>query len=82
LLRRQWNIWDSGAAPTEVEGDGVIGLQPEMSPGESHSYQSGCHLRSGIGYMRGAYRMRDLVTGNFFEVAIPLFQLIAPQRMN
>lgn len=82
LLRRHWNIWDSGAEPSEVEGDGVIGLQPEILPGESHNYQSGCHLRSGIGYMRGSYRMRDLVTGDLFEVTIPLFQLIAPQRMN
>ena len=82
LLHRHWNIWDSGSSPTEVEGDGVIGLKPEIVPGETHRYQSGCHLRSGIGYMKGSYQMEDLVTGNQFEVTIPLFQLIAPQRLN
>lgn len=82
LLRRHWNIWDSGASPSKVDGDGVIGLQPEIEPGGTHEYQSGCHLRSGIGYMKGHYQMLDQTTGGTFEVTIPQFQLIAPQRMN
>ena len=82
LLRRKWFIWDSSALPSKVEGDGVIGLQPEIQLGENHAYQSGCHLRSGIGYMRGSYQMMDLNTGELFEVEIPMFQLIAPQRLN
>ena len=82
LLRRKWHIWDSNAAPTSVEGEGVVGLQPEIQSGEGHSYQSGCHLKSSLGFMRGSYQMLDLLTNKTFEVEIPLFHLIAPQVLN
>lgn len=82
LLRRKWYLWDSNAAPINIEGDGVVGLQPEIPRGGSHAYQSGCHLKSGVGFMRGSYQMLDLLTNSTFEVEIPLFHLLAPQILN
>ena len=46
LLRRHWYIFDSNAEHREVEGEGVIGIQPQINPGEKYQYVSGCNLRS------------------------------------
>jgi ApaG protein len=82
LLRRHWHIIDSVNEKTEVEGDGVVGLQPVLEPGESHQYVSGCALRSDIGKMFGTYTMERQFDGKLIEVKIPEFRLIAPFRMN
>ena len=82
LLKRHWYIVDSLNDKTEVEGDGVVGLQPELEPGESHQYVSGCAIRSDIGKMYGTYLMERQFDGKIFEVTIPEFKLIAPFRMN
>ena len=55
LLKRKWLIYDVGFGFTEVSGDGVIGLTPEIHPGESFSYFSNVILRSGVGNMSGIY---------------------------
>jgi ApaG protein len=82
LLRRHWFIHDSNGVVREVEGEGVVGQQPVLEPGESHEYVSGCNLKSGIGKMRGTYLMERLVDGRQFQVVIPEFVLIVPYKLN
>ena len=82
LLRRHWYIWDSNGIIREVEGEGVIGQQPILAPGESHEYASWCDLSTGIGKMHGAYLMRRDSDGKEFQVDIPKFEMIAPVRIN
>jgi ApaG protein len=82
LLRRHWFIHDSNGVVREVEGEGVVGQQPVLEPGESHEYVSGCNLKTGIGKMRGTYLMERLVDGRQFQVAIPEFVLIVPYKLN
>jgi ApaG protein len=82
LLRRHWYIHDSAGVVTEVEGEGVIGQQPVIAPGQKHQYASACHLTSDIGKMRGSYLMEKLLSGTTFRVAIPEFVLIEPSRLN
>lgn len=76
LLYRFWHIHDSVGEDQEVEGEGVIGEQPALAPGESHSYQSFCVLRAPSGYMQGHYTfVRE--DGRRFKVRIPRFELDA-----
>jgi ApaG protein len=82
LLRRRWYISDAGYQTREVEGEGVVGQQPVLEPGQSHQYVSGCNLKSGIGKMFGTYLMERLVDGTRFQVAIPEFVMVAPFRLN
>lgn len=82
LMRRQWFIFDSNATVREVEGEGVIGVQPVLEPGEVHEYISGCNLKTSIGKMLGSYVMERLVDGKQFHVEIPEFNLIVPYRLN
>lgn len=82
LLKRQWNIHDAGFVQRVVEGDGVVGQQPVLEPGQYHRYVSGCNLKSGLGKMVGSYLMERIVDGEKFTVKIPEFNLVAPQRLN
>ncbi|MBS1977629.1 MAG: Co2+/Mg2+ efflux protein ApaG [Bacteroidetes bacterium] len=82
LLRRKWNIYDAGFMSREVEGEGVVGQQPVLEPGQTHQYVSGCNLKSGIGKMVGTYLMERVVDGSTFEVNIPEFSMVAPMRLN
>lgn len=82
LLRRHWHIFDSTGSKREIEGEGVVGLQPVILPGQSHEYVSGCNLKSEMGYMEGTYQMIRKIEGTKFEVDIPRFNLIAPFRLN
>ena len=82
LKRRQWFIFDSSGVQREVEGEGVIGLQPVIEPGESHSYVSGCNLTTDMGTMNGSYLMSRLFDDTEFTVDIPKFSLIASYRLN
>jgi len=82
LMRRQWFIFDSNGTQREVEGEGVLGLQPVIEAGESYSYVSGCNLTTDIGAMSGKYLMHRLVDHTDFTVNIPDFQLIVPYRLN
>lgn len=78
LISRKWEIYDAGELLKIVEGEGVIGNQPILEPGQVHNYVSGCNLKSGLGKMKGHYYMEKLVDGKKIEVQIPEFQLIAP----
>ncbi|PTX14361.1 ApaG protein [Pontibacter mucosus] len=82
LLRRHWYIHDSTGQMREVEGEGVVGQQPILEPGEIHEYVSGCNLKTGIGKMRGTYLMERLVDGRHFDVTIPEFTLVVPYKLN
>ncbi|EEI90955.1 protein ApaG [Sphingobacterium spiritivorum ATCC 33300] len=82
LLRRHWQIFDAIGEHREVEGDGVVGEQPVIQPGESHQYVSGCNLKSEMGYMEGTYQMSRQLDGEIFYVEIPRFNLIANHRLN
>jgi len=82
LLRRHWHIIDSNGSVREVEGEGVVGQQPIIQPGESHQYVSAANLRSDIGKMHGTYQMENLYNKKTFLVTIPEFSLIAPFKLN
>ena len=74
LLRRHWVITDSNNKIQEVKGDGVVGLQPHITPGQKFTYSSGAILATPVGCMEGNYEM---VTddGDDITVPIPLFRL-------
>lgn len=78
LLSRTWNIVDIGFAKTVVEGDGVIGMQPILEPGEVFKYFSNVILQSGIGNMTGHYIFQNVETKENFNVDIPKFDLVSP----
>ncbi len=82
LLRRRWEIFDAAESRKIVEGEGVVGQQPILEPGESHTYVSGCNLKSGIGKMYGSFTLEKLRDGQLWEVVIPEFQLIATLFQN
>lgn len=82
LVSRHWEIFDSIGEHKQVDGDGVVGEQPILSPGQSHQYVSGCNLKSDLGYMEGHYVMIREIDGKHFKVNIPRFILVAPFRLN
>jgi ApaG protein len=82
LLSRKWIIFDSIGVQSEVKGDGVIGEQPIIKPGEVYRYESYCPLKSDIGYMKGLYQMKRIDDHSYFDVQIPMFELITPCRLN
>ncbi len=82
LLRREWNITDGDGSKRIVKGDGVIGEQPIIEPGDSHTYSSWCPLKFPAGKMSGHYEMEDLVSHQIFNVEVPSFSLIADFKNN
>lgn len=82
LKSRHWEIIDATNPKRLVDGDGVVGKQPTLEPGQVHQYVSGCNLRSGIGKMFGYYTMEKVLDGKEFEVNIPEFMMIVPYQLN
>lgn len=84
LISRHWYISDVyyGTEVREVVGEGVVGEQPIIQPGESYQYISAANLRSEVGRMRGTYEMENLFDKSRFTVNIPEFPLVAPFKMN
>ncbi len=82
LIRRHWHIYDAGFLSREVEGEGVVGQQPVLEPGETHQYVSGCNLKSGLGKMLGTYTMERILDGTKVLVTIPEFTMASPHRLN
>jgi ApaG protein len=82
LLTRHWNIFDSNGENREVEGEGVVGLQPFIEAGEQFQYTSGCNLRTEMGKMHGTYIMENQNNKQKFTVQIPAFEMIAPSKYN
>ncbi|MCO5070922.1 MAG: Co2+/Mg2+ efflux protein ApaG [Rhizobiaceae bacterium] len=77
LLSRYWHITDGVGRVEEVRGEGVVGDQPELSPGDSYQYTSGCPLSTPSGIMVGRYTMRG-EGGEMFDIDIPAFSLDTP----
>lgn len=77
LVSRYWRITDANGRVEEVRGAGVVGEQPELNPGDSFQYTSGCPLRTPSGFMAGSYTMRN-GDGELFDVTIPTFSLDLP----
>lgn len=74
LMKRHWEISDSNGETYEVNGDGVVGRQPIIAPGKSHSYNSYSVLKSMSGSMKGYYEMKR-EDGQMIQVKIPEFLL-------
>jgi ApaG protein len=81
LLRRHWIITDANGEVEEVRGEGVVGQQPLLAPGEQFEYRSGAVLKTAVGSMRGSYTMQA-VDGSEFEVPIAAFTLSVPHALN
>jgi len=82
LLSRHWHIIDSNGTHKEVEGEGVVGQQPVIMPGNSYQYASGCNLRTDIGKMYGTYLLENLFNKQNLTVIIPEFMLVVPAKLN
>ena len=81
LINRKWIITNANGASEQVEGAGVIGKQPVLSPGETFRYQSGTPLSSPSGLMRGEYEMQN-ERGERFWIPIPAFSLDSPYELS
>lgn len=77
LLGRYWLITNGNGRETQVQGEGVIGVQPLIEPGDEYQYTSGAIIETPLGTMEGHYKMVD-AQGNDFRVAIPVFRLAVP----
>jgi ApaG protein len=77
LLTRHWIITDANGRVQEVRGDGVVGEQPHLLPGDAFRYTSGCVLETPVGVMHGHYGMRD-IAGRDFNAPIAPFRLSVP----
>ena len=77
LISREWIIVDGRGGRHEVQGEGVVGEQPVIEPGESFDYVSGCPLTTPSGWMEGRYQMVT-ADGRVFAAAVPRFPLTAP----
>lgn len=82
LLRRKWYITDGTGTMREVEGEGVVGRQPIIAPGDSHEYLSFCNLPTEVGKMSGYYTMIRTSDGTELVVEIPEFQMFTPSLFN
>lgn len=81
LVSRYWRITDANGHVQEVEGDGVVGEQPYLKPGEGFQYTSGAQLETSMGTMTGRYCMID-DHGTQFDAPIPEFLLTTPRTLH
>ncbi|GAC1417361.1 MAG: Co2+/Mg2+ efflux protein ApaG [Flavisolibacter sp.] len=82
LQSRHWYIFDSDGSKREVEGEGVVGMQPVIVSGGEYQYVSGCNLHTEMGRMYGSYMMENMDTKEAFGVSIPSFDMITPFKNN
>ena len=82
LISRQWVIFDSNGTTREVEGEGVIGIQPVINPEEKYQYISGCNLHTDIGKMKGSYLFENILNKRTFSAIIPSFEMYTPSKLN
>lgn len=82
LLSRHWDIFDSNGELTTVDGEGVVGKQPVLHPGEYYNYESACNLKTTIGRMSGYYNMVRVPDNKKLRVEIPEFELAVPFMLN
>jgi ApaG protein len=90
LMTRHWSITDGDGKKEEIRGDGVVGENPIIAPGDSYQYSSGAALSTQVGSMSGHYGMRlcleteeETVTDALlFDAIIPVFTLAVPSALN
>ena len=81
LMDRHWEITDAIGKLKVVDGEGVIGKQPIIKPGESFSYNSFCPIETEFGMMTGHFQVKR-EDGHFMKIEIPQFQLTSPFSIN
>lgn len=81
LLSRHWIITDANGKVEEVRGDGVVGEQPRIEPGDEFTYSSGAVLQTAVGTMQGSYDMLG-DDGTRFDAPIPPFTLSMPRTLH
>lgn len=81
LVARHWVITDANGRIEEVDGEGVVGEQPWLRPGEAFEYTSGAVIATGLGTMQGTYEMLA-DDGTSFEARIPEFTLAVPRTLH
>jgi ApaG protein len=81
LLSRHWVITDAQGLVQEVRGEGVVGAQPMLRPGESYEYTSGTSIGTAVGTMHGEYQM-VAEDGTRFDAPIPRFTLSVPRVLH
>ena len=81
LLDRHWVITDGNGKVEDVRGEGVVGEQPRLEPGEAFTYTSGAVLETAVGSMQGSYHMSG-DDGTEFEAPIPAFTLAVPRTLH
>jgi ApaG protein len=81
LLSRHWVITDGDGQVEEIRGDGVVGQQPVIAPGQSHTYTSGTVMTTKVGNMQGAYQMQA-DDGHRFDAIIAPFRLAVPGALH
>ena len=80
LKTRHWIITDSNGKTEEVRGEGVVGEQPTLAPGEEFTYTSAAVIETPVGAMHGSYQMVSS-TGEHFDAEIPAFSLAVPNTV-
>jgi ApaG protein len=80
LMRRSWHITDANGRTEHVQGEGVVGEQPQLGPGEAFEYTSGTPLGTPSGFMAGHYQMSVIGSTERFDVIIPTFSLDSPHQ--
>jgi ApaG protein len=81
LISRHWLITDGNGKVEEVRGEGVVGEQPRLEPGEAFTYTSGAVLQTAVGTMEGSYHMSG-DDGTEFDAPIPPFTLAVPRTLH
>ena len=81
LISRHWVITDANGKVVEVRGDGVVGEQPVLQPGDQHEYNSFCVLETNVGCMEGSFMMLA-GDGSYFDAPVPAFTLAVPGALN
>ena len=81
LISRHWLITDANGKVQQVEGEGVVGEQPFLKPGEVYRYTSGAMVETPVAVMEGKYTMRS-EDGDKFSAAIPAFTLSIPRVLH
>ena len=81
LLSRHWHIFDASENVKEVKGEGVIGKQPHIEPGEHFTYTSAAMIKTPVGNMLGNYQMKA-ADGHLFKAEIKPFRLSVPMTLH
>ena len=82
ICSRYWDIYDALRAREVVEGEGIVGEQPILQPGDIYKYNSGCVLDSYFGMMKGYYNVLSVHDDIMFKVRIPAFKLAVTNALN